>query len=60
VAACSRSSAYSSALSPENSFNEMRKSRRMILKRLRSELVANSPSMNEAIWALHMLSVWSK
>lgn len=51
-AACSRSSAKSSALSPENSLSEMRKSRKMTLKRLRSEFVANSPSMNDAIWAL--------
>lgn len=59
-AACSRSSAKSSALSPENSFNEIRKSRRMILKRLRSEFVAKRPSMNDAIWALHLISVIDK
>ena len=51
-AACSRSSRNNSALSPENSFKEIKKSRRMTLKRLRSELVAKSPSMNDAIWAL--------
>jgi hypothetical protein len=55
-AACSRSSAKSSALSPENSFSEMRKSRRMILNRLRSELVAKRPSMNDAICALWLVS----
>jgi hypothetical protein len=49
LAACSRSSANSSALSPENSFSEMRKSRRITLNRFRSELVAKSPSMNDAI-----------
>jgi hypothetical protein len=55
-AACSRSSAKSSALSPENSFNEMRKSLKMILNRFRSELVANKPSINNAIWALGIIS----
>jgi hypothetical protein len=49
LAACSRSSAKSSALSPENSFSEMRKSRRITLNRFRSELVAKRPSMNDAI-----------
>jgi len=54
-AACSRSSRNNSALSPENSFKEIKKSRRMTLKRLRSELVAKSPSMNDAIWAVWRL-----
>ena len=56
AAACSRSSAKSSALSPENSLSEIRKSRSITLKRLRSLLVANSPSMKEPIWALNPLA----
>ena len=56
AAAASRSSVKSSALSPENSLSEIRKSRRMILKRARSELVAKSPSMKDAICALSELA----
>jgi hypothetical protein len=57
VAACSRSSAKSSVLSPENSFKEIRKSRRITLNRVRSELVAKSPSMKELIWGLLQLAL---
>lgn len=49
AAAASRSSEYSSALSSENSLREMRKSRRMVLNRPRSEFVANRPSINDAM-----------
>ena len=49
AAAASRSSVNSSALSPENSLREMRKSRKIILNRPRSEFVAKRPSMNDAM-----------
>lgn len=56
LAACSRSSANNSALSPENSLSEMRKSRRMSLKRVRSPLLARRPSMKFEIWMLSLLA----
>lgn len=53
---CSFSSAYSSALSPANSFSWMRKSRRFSLNRSYWEFRVNSPSTNALIWGLRIVS----